>query len=57
VKVTVIVQLTAGGRTVPQVLVWLKSAAFVPVTAILLMFNATPALSVTFCAVLLVPTN
>ena len=41
-KVTVMVQLAPAARPVPQVLVWLKSVAFVPVTAMLLMVNARP---------------
>jgi hypothetical protein len=40
VKATEIVQLPATASEVPQVLVWLKSAALVPVTATLLMDSA-----------------
>ena len=58
-KVTVMVQLAPIARPVPQVLVWLKSAALVPVTAMLLMVNARPLglESVTFFVALVVPTN
>jgi len=58
-KVTVMVQLAPSGRPVPQVLVWLKSVAFVPVTAMLLMVNAGPLglESVTWFGAVVVPTN
>lgn len=38
-KTTLMVQLALGARVWPQVLVWLKSPAFVPVTAMLTMFS------------------
>jgi hypothetical protein len=57
-KVTLIVQLAPGARREPQVFVSLKSPAFVPVIATLLMLNGRkPAVSVTICAALLVPTT
>ena len=58
-KVTVMVQLAPSARPVPQVLVWLKSVAFVPVTAMLLMVKARPLglETVTVFAALVVPTN
>ena len=58
-KVTVKVQLAPIARPVPQVLVWLKSAALVPVTTRLLMVKARPLglESVTVFAALVVPTS
>ena len=38
-KTTLIVQLALGARVWPQVLVWLKSPALVPVMAMLAMFS------------------
>ena len=57
VKVTLIVQLPPAGTDDPQVLVWPKSPAFVPVTAMPAMVNvAFPVLlRVTGSAGLLVP--
>src|SRR5205823_1050222 len=40
VKVTVIMQVPLAARLLGQLLVWVKSLAFVPVTAILLIVNA-----------------
>src|SRR5262245_21818069 len=39
VKTTPMVQWAPGATLVPQVLVWLKSVAFVPVTAMLVICN------------------
>jgi hypothetical protein len=59
VQVTVIVQFPPGGTPELQVLVCLKSVAFVPVTAIVLTANLRPLVlvSVTVWAPLLVPTT
>lgn len=40
VKDTVTLQVAAGAREAPQLLLWLKSPAFVPVTAMLEMVSA-----------------
>lgn len=58
-KVTVMVQLAPAARPVPHVLVWLKSAVLVPVTAMLLMVDARPLglESVTWLGALVVPTT
>jgi hypothetical protein len=57
-NVTVMVQLAPAARLLGQVLVWAKSAALVPVMAILVMLSAlVPVLvRVTACPVLVVPT-
>src|ERR1700736_5213450 len=54
-KVTLIGQCAPGGRLEPQEWVWLKSVAFFPVTAMLLMFRVSTLVleSVTACEVLL----
>jgi hypothetical protein len=53
-----IVQLPATGTLVPQLLLWLKSAKFVPTKAMPLMPNGPPMfVSVTVCMTLLVPTT
>ena len=58
VKATVIVHFPPGGRPESHVFVWLKSLAFVPVTATLLMVNGkAPFVSVTLCEALVVPTT
>jgi hypothetical protein len=59
VNVTLMVQLAPAATDVPQVLVWAKSLMLVPVTATLVRESAAlPELvSVTVCAVLVVPTN
>jgi hypothetical protein len=57
-KVTVMVHLPPDGRLESHVLIWLKSLAFVPVTATLLMVNvrAPVFVSVTVWGALIVPT-
>jgi hypothetical protein len=59
VKVMLIVHCSPGGRLEPHVCVWLKSVAFVPATAMLLMFNASTLVleSVTVCGAPPVPTT
>ena len=59
VKVTLMVQVPATARLLGQVLVWAKSAALLPVSAMLLMFKAAvPVLvSVTVRALLVVFTT
>jgi hypothetical protein len=59
VKVTLAAQLAPTASVVPQVFVWEKSPAFVPVTLTLLMASKeTPELViVTTCGVLLLPTG
>jgi hypothetical protein len=56
VKVMLMVQLAPAATDVPQVLVWLKSPGFVPVSVKLVMVSVPVPLlvSVTFCAALLV---
>ena len=58
VKVTLIVQLAPAATELPQVLIWEKSLALVPVTARLEIVSVVPPVlvSVTACALLLVPT-
>ena len=57
-KVTVIEQLAPAATLVPQVLVWEKSLAFVPVTVIdfTVMACTLVLVSVTLCGVLVEPT-
>jgi hypothetical protein len=59
VKVTLIVHLLLAANALPQVLVWAKSPALVPVIARLVMLKAAVPvlLRVMACAVLLVPTD
>jgi hypothetical protein len=56
---TLMLQLPAGARDVPQLLVWLKSPLLPPVTAMREIDRAAfPLLvNVTFCAVLELPTD
>ena len=58
VNVTLIVQLLFAATELPQVLVWLKSLAFVPVSEMLVMLKlAFPVfIRTTACAALVVPT-
>ena len=58
VKVTLMVQLPAAATELPQLLLWAKSPALVPVTAILVTLRAAlPELDrVTALAALVVPT-
>ena len=58
VKVTLIVQLPPAPTELPQVFVWAKSPAFVPVIAMLVRLKLPlPVLfRVTVCAPLVVPT-
>ena len=57
-KVTLIAQLAAAARLEPQLLVWVKSPALAPETAMLVMLKAAlPELvRVIFCTPLVVPT-
>jgi hypothetical protein len=59
VKMTLIVQLTPAARLVPHPFVWLKSAWFVPVMAMLVMVSGASPLfrRVRVCDVLAVLTN
>ena len=56
-KVTLILQFPPAGRELGQLLLWLKSPAFAPATAmaVMLMAAVPVLLKVTGCAALVVP--
>src|SRR5215471_17696465 len=57
-KATLIVHFAPAAMPFPQVLVWLKSVAFVPIAVMLLITKGRmSAVRVSVCGPLLVPTN